>query len=1053
MNTKKSGVNVRHQQSSCLMVKLATLLTPLLISLAWGGEILAQSILPAIDGTDTIVNREGNRFNITGGRLSSDQRNLFHSFQVFNLTSGETANFISTPRIDNILTRVVGGASLIDGLLQVTGGNANLFLMNPAGIIFGRNARLDLSGSFIATTADAIGFESESFFESVGNNDYAALVGNPNTFVFDNFEPEAIINAGNLAVSTGQNIILLAGTVISTGELSAPGGQVIISAVPGDSIVRITQNGNLLSLEISQDALSRRQSQVPGEEPPDGEMPPPDGEMPPRPDDDRIPPFVSLAELLTGGNASNATNVILDRNGQFVLTDTDQTASVGDVIVRNITARTIQIEADNNLTTGNLRAMGGITLTSGNEMETGILDTSNPAGNAGNILLNSGNDITVNYLNATASEIGGDIIILSEGNFRALGGFLDQNDVFASISTAGGLEGGSIFIEVESDSPFIVGNPLINGTAAAITTGVEEDQIIAPTLSFRGRHIQGNDPEIEIIVNRSGTDGGSIDDPSEPDDLIDLDADEELDLDDIEENADEEMSRNIDDKDESDTDLVNSDEIDGSDESLDAGDDVGGDILGEDMGFDLEEPDGEVGDFDADSDYGESDYGDDDYGDDDYGDDDYGDSDFDRDLGLSDFGYSLDLDIDEAITEIETVKSDEFTRYLGASFSIQPATPANIRQTLTKIYQETGNHSALLYIVASPQQVELVLITSEGSPIRKTVMDVDRNELLKMVTDFRGELTNPRGRTRQTYKVMAQQLYQWLIAPIEPDLQAANIETVLFSMDSGLRGLPVAALYDGQQFFVEKYSFSFIPSISLTDTRYQSLADANVLAMGASEFTNNQSPLPAVPMELSLITETWPGNSFLNQEFTLNNLRSKRQEQAAQIVHLATHGEFKPGAPSNSYIQLWDSQLHLDQLRELQWYQSPAVELLVLSACRTAVGDESTELGFGGLAVQAGVKSALASLWYVSDEGTLALMTEFYNQLKDSTIKAEALQQAQLALLRGDIRLESGELRGISGIMATRGGVQLPPQLAGIEDTSLSHPYYWSGFMMIGSPW
>ncbi|MDJ0517833.1 MAG: CHAT domain-containing protein, partial [Trichodesmium sp. MO_231.B1] len=138
----------------------------------------------------------------------------------------------------------------------------------------------------------------------------------------------------------------------------------------------------------------------------------------------------------------------------------------------------------------------------------------------------------------------------------------------------------------------------------------------------------------------------------------------------------------------------------------------------------------------------------------------------------------------------------------------------------------------------------------------------------------------------------------------------------------------------------------------------------------------------------------------------------------------------------------------LDQIRELGWSQ-PAVDLLVLSACKTAFGDKNAELGFAGLAVAAGVKSALASIWYVSDEGTLGLMTEFYTHLNNAEIKAEALRQAQLTMLRGEVVIAEGELRG----SAARGAVVLPSALGNVENQDLSHPYYWAGFTMVGSPW
>jgi CHAT domain-containing protein len=234
----------------------------------------------------------------------------------------------------------------------------------------------------------------------------------------------------------------------------------------------------------------------------------------------------------------------------------------------------------------------------------------------------------------------------------------------------------------------------------------------------------------------------------------------------------------------------------------------------------------------------------------------------------------------------------------------------------------------------------------------------------------------------------------------------------------------------------------------LADTRYVNIKKTQVLAMGASEFTD-LNPLPAVPAELSTITGgLWPGRSFLNEAFTLQNLKAQRQQEPFGIVHLATHGEFQRGTPENSYIQLWDTKLQLNQLRELGW-NDPPVELLVLSACRTALGDEEAELGFAGLAVQAGVKSALASLWYVSDIGTLALITNFYQQLQKAPIKAEALRQAQMAMLTGKVHIKDGELRGIG----QRGEVPLPESLAEYANSNLTHPYYWAPFTMIGNPW
>ncbi|NEN93213.1 MAG: CHAT domain-containing protein, partial [Okeania sp. SIO3H1] len=138
----------------------------------------------------------------------------------------------------------------------------------------------------------------------------------------------------------------------------------------------------------------------------------------------------------------------------------------------------------------------------------------------------------------------------------------------------------------------------------------------------------------------------------------------------------------------------------------------------------------------------------------------------------------------------------------------------------------------------------------------------------------------------------------------------------------------------------------------------------------------------------------------------------------------------------------------LHQMRDLKW-NNPEVELLVLSACRTAVGDKNSELGFAGLAIATGVKSALASLWLVNDEATLGLMTEFYSNLGNVSIKAEALREAQIAMLKSKVVIENGILK-VSG---SRGEMPLPPELTNIKNKKFSHPYYWAGFTIVGSPW
>jgi CHAT domain-containing protein len=402
--------------------------------------------------------------------------------------------------------------------------------------------------------------------------------------------------------------------------------------------------------------------------------------------------------------------------------------------------------------------------------------------------------------------------------------------------------------------------------------------------------------------------------------------------------------------------------------------------------------------------------------------------------------------VSEAVPLIEQFWEQEYGDYFKTNFSFESMQVKNIAETLAKIATQTEKKSAVIYLIPRSQRLELVLITAQGQPVYKRVLEAKREVLLKQVQELNNFVVNPVYRNNNRYLSSAQQLYRWMISPIEADLQAQGIDTLLFCVGEGLRTLPFAALHDGQQFLVEKYSFSRIPAFKLTDTVYADLRNSQVLAMGASEF-KDQNSLPAVPLELAAIRKNqWQGKSFLNQDFTLTNLQSQRTSQPFRIIHLATHAEFQPGVSSNSYIQFWDTKLTLDRMKHLGW-NDPIVELLVLSACRTALGDKDAELGFAGLAVQARVKSVVASLWNVSDQGTFALMAEFYRNLKTAPIKAEALRQAQISMLKGQARLQDGHLQ------SARGNITLPSLLAQLENEDLSHPYYWAAFTVVGNPW
>ncbi|MDZ7966358.1 MAG: filamentous hemagglutinin N-terminal domain-containing protein, partial [Nostoc sp. DedSLP03] len=429
----------------------------------------AQSILPDTDGTGTIITPNSNRLDIGGGQLSRDGANLFHSFIQLNLSQGEIANFLSNPQIQNILGRITGGdVSVINGLLQVSGGNSNLFLMNPVGFVFGTNASLNLPGSFTATTANSIGFGS-NWFNATGLNDYSSLVSNPGTFAFTMSQPGGIINAGDLSVTQGQNLTLIGGTVISTGQLSAPQGQIMVSAVPGGNWVRISPPGQVVSLEI-------RPPSATGSQPNTWTI-----------------PIASLPELLTGKGGQYVSGVSVNSNGEVNLAGSNLPVEAGDVIAKQVTTQTATLSANRNLTLieSQLNTTGDLNLLAGNTVQ--VRDRiANPfiAHSQGNLYIQGNQGIDILALNhpGTPFQSGGNLSLVSDGvvsgdshfaskgNFSILnlsgqpGNFVSLYDPI--ISSNGDVSFGDytgVALKVEAVGSISAGNITITGPDTSLT--------------------------------------------------------------------------------------------------------------------------------------------------------------------------------------------------------------------------------------------------------------------------------------------------------------------------------------------------------------------------------------------------------------------------------------------------------------------------------------------------------------------------------------------------------------------------------------------------------
>ena len=270
----------------------------------------------------------------------------------------------------------------------------------------------------------------------------------------------------------------------------------------------------------------------------------------------------------------------------------------------------------------------------------------------------------------------------------------------------------------------------------------------------------------------------------------------------------------------------------------------------------------------------------------------------------------------------------------------------------------------------------------------------------------------------------AEQLYDWLIAPFTEELERNQVNTLVFVLDGVLKNIPMSVLHDGQQYIIEKYSVVLTPGMQLLDPQPLLSSKVTTLTAGLSEQSPNFpnfAPLPNVQQELESIGENVPTKILLNNSFTEKNLETKVDNSPFPIVHIATHGNFSSIA-EETYILAWDERINATELNEVLQGKARSdrpIELLVLSACQTALGDDRAVLGLAGVAMRGGAKSTLASLWLVNDEATALLMEKFYQELANSNVtKAEALRRAQVAILKSE---------------------------------RFNDPYFWSAFVLVGN--
>jgi CHAT domain-containing protein len=332
---------------------------------------------------------------------------------------------------------------------------------------------------------------------------------------------------------------------------------------------------------------------------------------------------------------------------------------------------------------------------------------------------------------------------------------------------------------------------------------------------------------------------------------------------------------------------------------------------------------------------------------------------------------------------------------------------------------EVGKRTGVLYLFPLADRTE-ILVTLPGG-LKQFVTSVDSKTLNATVRSLRRKLED---RTTYEYLEEAAQLYKWLIEPVRDTLKAEDVQTLVFVPDGDLRTIPMSVLYDevNEKYLIEQFAVANSPGLSLMDTRALAAQPSGVLINALSDEVQGFAPLPFVVSEVEKLQGLYTADTLINQNFTLDQLQNAFSERSYNIVHVASHGHFGSAA-DDTYLLTYDGRIPLDALEALlqptQFRQQP-IELLTLSACQTAAGDDRSALGLAGLAIKAGARSTMATLWSVNDQASSQLVANFYQELSQPTSagKADALRRAQRSLL---------------------------------TDLRYQHPYYWSPFLIIGN--
>ena len=362
--------------------------------------------------------------------------------------------------------------------------------------------------------------------------------------------------------------------------------------------------------------------------------------------------------------------------------------------------------------------------------------------------------------------------------------------------------------------------------------------------------------------------------------------------------------------------------------------------------------------------------------------------------------HSRQKELKQLCLLMERLKISELKNYFHDDCVIE------VRNRERSLEEVAGQDTALVYTISMDQQLAVILYTA--GKYRLAMSDIPVFKLHQDVMKLR----NLCQINSENVRTAAGAIYRKILKPFEKEL--LSVDHLVFIPDSPLQQLPWGVLFDGEQFLVEKFSTSVSLGMSLNSPQKLDLAEVDILVAGLTD------ELPSVGQELKAVQDCFPASMVVNEELTRDRLAFELRNHFYRIIHLATHADFTEGSEQN-YLMTGAGRMNIKELEE--WIKMSAlrengIELLTLSACKTAVGDEFYNMGLAGTAIRSGAKSVLASFWEVDDKATALLMAAFYQNLKNGDSRAAALQKAQLSLLR---------------------------------NATYSSPYYWASFSLIGS--